>query len=132
MRVENLIFQNSHNNFSSEFPPTLVAEITQKGSKLYDKTSEEIVELVIKDLLRLGIVKSREQIAKTDMKLIEYTWPIPVVGSADLKEQICEILRKHRVYLLGRSGKWDYLNMDGVILNVEKFITENAYLLNRV
>jgi protoporphyrinogen oxidase len=115
-------------NFSHEFLPVLVAEITQK-EYIINKSDREIVFLVIRDLIRKGIIKSEDEIQKTEIKLKEYTYPIPTVGMEEVKDNIRNILKKHSMYLLGRSGNWDYINMDGVILNIKKFIEQNSSLL---
>jgi len=111
-------------NFSSEYLPVLVAEVTQKNN-LRNKTQEEIKNLVIKDLIRVGILDSVEQIARTDIKLVDYTYPIPTVGLEQIKKNISDALKTNNIFLFGRNGNWDYINMDGVILNAQKFITEN-------
>lgn len=108
-------------NFSNEFLPALVAEVTEKGDIL-NMSNEEIEEIVIKDLLRLGIIESEDDIAVKDLKRIEYTYPIPTVGLVDIKNKIRTILQTHNLFLLGRSGNWDYLNMDGVFLKVKEFV----------
>ena len=114
-------------NFSAKLPAVIVAEITRKGDIL-NKTEEEIKNLVVKDLIRKGIVSSPDQIAKTDVKLLKYTYPIPTVGLENIKENIRNTLEKHNIFLLGRNGNWDYINMDGVILNAWKFIDEAPFL----
>jgi protoporphyrinogen oxidase len=114
-------------NFSHEFFPVLVAEITQKDYII--NNIEEIVPLVIRDLIRKEIIKSENEIEKTEIKLKEYTYPIPTVGMEETRENIRNILKQHNMYLLGRSGNWDYINMDGVILNIQKFFKENSLLL---
>ena len=117
-------------NFSSEFLPVLVAEITQKGVIL-NKNEEEIRESVVKDLIRLGIIGSRGQIAEVDIKLLNYTYPIPTLGLDDFKDKLANALGEHNIFLLGRNGNWDYINMDGVILNVQKFVTERLFSSRR-
>lgn len=110
-------------NFSSEFLPMVVAEVTQKGD-IINKSEQEIKDLVIKDFIRLGIIGSIDQIAEIDIKLVEYTYPIPTVGLRNVKEKIKAIFEKNNLFLLGRSGNWDYINMDGVIMNVSGFVSE--------
>lgn len=114
-------------NFSSGLLPTLVAEVTQKGDIL-SKSKEEIEKIIIKDLIRLGILTSQEDIAQTDTKLLEYTYPIPTLGLENVKNRISTILERHNLFLLGRNGNWDYINMDGVILKVKEFIAK--FLIN--
>ncbi len=110
-------------NFSSEFSPVLVAEITQKGDVI-NMSEREIVNLVVKDLIRKGVVDDATHIAETDIKLLSYTYPIPTLGLEEVKQKISKVLEENNMFLLGRNGNWDYINMDGVILNAQKLITE--------
>jgi protoporphyrinogen oxidase len=112
-------------NFSMEFPPVLVAEITQKGA-VARMTGPEIERLVIKDIIRLKIVDSEDHIARTDVKLIQYTYPIPTVNLEAEKKKIHSVLEGEDLFLLGRSGNWEYLNMDSVILKVRDFLKNDA------
>lgn len=108
------------NNFSPDFPPALVAEITAKHG-LVDKPHAEIVESVIRDLICLGIIDKEQQIAQTDVKLIDCTYPIPTVGLKSVKEKIKSKLEENNIFLAGRSGAWEYLNIDGVLQQVREF-----------
>jgi len=107
-------------NFNKEFMPVLVAEITQKAAALR-MTAPELKRLVIKDLLRLNIISSEDQIARTDIKLIQYTYPILTVNLEAEKRRIRRALEKENLFLLGRSGNWEYLNMNHVIMSVKNF-----------
>lgn len=115
-------------NFGLGFPPALVAEITQKGPVVHT-TEEEMRERVIQDLREKDIIASANEIARTDIKLLEHTYPIPTVGVQEAKEHVHNALGEQKLYLLGRSGNWDYINMDGVILNVKKFFSETLLSL---
>ena len=114
-------------NLSRELPHALVAEITQKGVVL-GKSRDEVKNLVIEDLLRLGIIGSRSHIAESEVKLLEYTYPIPTVGLEETKEYIRGKLGHQGIFLLGRNGNWDYINMDKVIKDVEEFFEEKFRL----
>lgn len=116
-------------NFSPEFLPTIVAEVTQKGHIL-DKTGEEITNIVVKELIGIGIIRSIDDVAQTDIKLVNYTYPIPTIGLEKVKNKISSIFKKHNLFLLGRNGNWDYVNMDGVILKVKEFV--NNFFLTLV
>lgn len=110
-------------NFSPELSPAIVAEITRKDY-VCNKTEKEIEDLVIKDLIRLRIIGSVDLIAETDIRLLKHTYPIPTVGLEETKELIRKKLEAHSIFLLGRNGNWDYINMDGVILKVQEFLTD--------
>jgi len=114
-------------NFSPALAPAAVAEITQKGSVL-KMAPGEIKDLSVNWLLRLGIV-GRKQIAQTDIKLLPYTYPIPTIGLEKIKKRITGKLAQKNLFLLGRNGNWDYINMDGVIANVNKFCEDKAALI---
>jgi protoporphyrinogen oxidase len=111
-------------NFSGILKPTLVVEVTEKGA-VSGKDTEEIKRLVIDELLVSGLIGSSSEIAQSDIKRLEYTYPIPTVGLENIKAKIFTELKKHNLFLLGRSGNWDYINMDGVVLKVKEFINEN-------
>jgi len=117
---------NLAHNFSKEFPPALVAEITQKGAALC-MTAQELERLVIKDLLRLNIISSKEHIARTDIKLVQYTYPILTVNLEAERRRIRHALKKENLFLLGRSGSWEYLNMDMVLMRVREFYENHQF-----
>jgi protoporphyrinogen oxidase len=107
-------------NFSSGFADTLVAEITNKGA-VTQMSQEDIVDCVVRDLLQMRIIDSRKSIEMTDIRLLEHTYPIPTVGATTLRKHISGKLFQQNLFLLGRSGNWDYINMDGVIQKVNEF-----------
>ena len=114
-------------NFSNKFLPALVAEITEKNNVL-DKTDDEIKNAVVQDLFRGGILESLSEIVELDIKRLKYTYAIPTIGLKDIKRTIKDLLEKHNLFLLGRNGNWDYLNMDGVFLSVKEFISSKFIL----
>jgi UDP-galactopyranose mutase len=58
----------------------------------------------------------------TDVKYVPYTYPILTPHLDSTKEMIRQKLLENNLYLLGRNGNWDYLNMDGIIKKVEDFV----------
>ena len=108
-------------NFSPCFPPAVVAEVTDKNGKK-GLSSENLCERVVEDLIRIGILRHRDDVALTDMKRVGYTYPIPTVDAGPVKDMITRRLERLGLYLVGRSGHWDYLNMDGVLSSVSEFM----------
>lgn len=94
---------------------SLVAEITtRKGHALYNVSDSALIQMVIKDLCKIGIIEKNE-IVTTDIKNIEYAYVLH-----DLKhKKNMEILKKFfasiGIELLGRFGEFEYINMDEVI-----------------
>lgn len=109
--------------FSKKFPTSLIAEITKKDI-INNMSQTEIVDRVVDDLVGLKILDSKNQIAVTDIKLVEHTYPIPTIGLSESKLDIHEEAKKLRLHLLGRNGNWDYINMDGVLKAVETLTEE--------
>lgn len=111
------------NNFSMDFPPALVAEVTLKDHAAAMSDAGRI-DAVVRDLIRKGIIDSEAAIAEMDIKSMPYTYPIPTVGLNKLKHDMKGILERHSLYLLGRNGNWDYINMDGVVDSVQTLLPE--------
>jgi protoporphyrinogen oxidase len=111
------------NNFSFMFAPCLVAEVTYKG-EVKKSDLELLKSRVIKDLLRDEIISCEEDISIVEPYCYQYTYPIPTIGTEDLKNEIKKEFKNRNLFLLGRNGAWDYINMDGVIAKVEKFVQE--------
>jgi len=111
------------NNFSMDFPPALVAEITHKDH-IAGMSDAGRIDAVVSDLIRKGIIDSEDAIAETDIKSMQHTYPIPTVGLNDIKYYIKGILERQNLFLLGRNGNWDYINMDGVVNNAQTLLKE--------
>jgi len=114
------------NNFSSAFPPSLVVEITFKG-RASRMPAEQLIPCLINDLKRCRIIRSARDVAIVNKVLYHYTYPIPTINSERVKRAIRRELKRHKIYLLGRSGAWEYINMDGVVERVGKFLEENRF-----
>ena len=108
-------------NFSPRFPAALVAEVTDKNGR-DGLVPETLGERVVADLTRLGILRHREDVALTDIKRVGYTYPIPTVDAGPVKDMITRRLEPLGLYLVGRNGHWDYLNMDGILNSVSAFM----------
>jgi protoporphyrinogen oxidase len=108
-------------NFSPCFPPALVAEITDKNGR-DGLPPETLRERVVEDLIRLGILRDRGDVVLTDIKRVPYTYPIPTVDAGPVKDIITRRLERQGLYLVGRNGHWDYLNMDGILSSVSAFM----------
>jgi protoporphyrinogen oxidase len=101
------------------FPPTASAEITQKSGA---KDPPSLAEPVLRDLLGAGIVAREEDVEFIDCRLERFTYPIQTVGLEKDREELERRLRPRGIHLLGRSGRWDYLNTDGVFEGAEAFV----------
>lgn len=108
------------NNFDSSMAPSLVAEITVKTNAV--SGDDNARRRVVNDLVNAGVIGSPTDVALHKTFSVKYTYPIPTVGLPQVKERIASRLRKEEIHLFGRSGAWEYINMDGVVTAVECFI----------
>lgn len=105
--------------------PVLVAEVTRKGD-VRDRSLTDIRDMVVRDLIRQGIVASADHIQQTDTRLSRYTYPIPTVGLRAVRNRIADVLAREELFLLGRAGNWEYLNIDDVLVKTRAFFRQRV------
>lgn len=113
------------NNFSSGRLPTLVAEVTRKGPET-GLSPEALTRRVLRDLRETGILPGDESVAMVESWLERYTYPIQTVGLAEARDFVERRLAERRLFLLGRMGRWEYINTDGVFLRVDDFLARRG------
>lgn len=95
---------------------TYMAEITYRKNDLNDKASDaELVEKVIDGLKIIGFIDSKEDVNFTDLKRFEYAYVIYDLKHRKNMDLIKAYFEKQGVFLNGRFGSFEYLNMDAVI-----------------
>ena len=109
------------NNLIGVSDPIIVAEITEKDGASHGIQSD-IENRVVDDLVSCGVINSVSEVNCSDVRRIEYTYPIPTVGLLDVKTHIKKTLASQGIFLFGRNGNWEYLNMDDIILSSREFI----------
>lgn len=109
------------NNFDSDMPVSLVAEVTPKNG-IDDIHPVDLQKQVINDLIKCEMINDPDDIKTFDSAKATHTYPIPTVGLDKVKLHLKTTLPKHNLHLLGRNGGWDYINMDGVVVEVNKFM----------
>jgi len=108
-------------NFTPKRPAAAVAEITCKGEAAALRP-EEVASRVVGDMQASGMLRREDDAALARAHLERYTYPIQSVGMRAARDEVEEALRLRGIHLLGRSGRWDYLNMDGIFMAVEEFV----------
>lgn len=116
-------------NFSSARPPTIVAEITRKGGS--SARSEDLIRQVEEDLIGAGIIGAENDVGFTHAWLERYTYPIQTLELGTAREAVERRLQDRRLFLLGRMGRWEYINTDGVFLGVDEFLKTRGEALAR-
>jgi protoporphyrinogen oxidase len=98
----------------------LVAEITWR-KEIARMPPHELERRVVEDLIQAGILSKRSDVEKVSGKLVPFTYPIPTLGLSKALRELDTAFAKERISLLGRNGRWEYLNMDQVIEQVWDF-----------
>ncbi len=104
-------------NWSSEMAPAgktlLVTEhFCFRGDAIWSASDEDLAEITINNLLRLGFIKRHEVIDKVVLR-IPRAYPLFEVGYAAQQEKIGNYLARYsNLRLIGRGGMFRYYNMD--------------------
>jgi len=84
----------------------------------------DIVEKVIRDLMKAKIIKSQDKVKLISTKDIKYAYVIYDHNRIDNLKIINKFLRRNNIYTAGRYGRWEYLWMDEAILSGKKITEE--------
>lgn len=107
---------------------TYMSEITYRKNDLNDKaTDEELISKVIEGLETIGFIDSKEDVNFTDIRRFEYAYVIYDLKHRENMDKIKDYFAKQGIYLNGRFGSFEYLNMDAII-NQSKQLAESITL----
>lgn len=106
-------------NFSRAAGCSIVAEITRRGESTAADAAM-LRERTIADLLACGIIRGRDGIELTETRLVRHTYPIPTHGLSAWRDMITQRLAAQHLHLLGRNGRWEYLNIDETIQQADQ------------
>ena len=113
-RISKLDFMGEH--YHKYGTATYMAEITYRKNDLNDKASdEELTQKVIEGLETIGFIDSKDDVNFTDLKRFEYAYVIYDLKHRQNMDAIKEYFAKQGIYLNGRFGSFEYLNMDAII-----------------
>lgn len=98
----------------------LVAEITLKGP-LRKASVRALERRTVADLAKVGILGRKADVSSVESRVVDHTYPIPTVDLPPAKSRVERFLAKRGILLVGRSGRWDYLNMDHIVETVWDF-----------
>lgn len=113
-RISKLDFMG--NGYHIDDTTTYMAEITYRKNDLNDKASDaELIEKVIEGLKIIGFIDSKDDINFTDLKRFEYAYVIYDLKHRKNMDSIKAYFEKQGIFLNGRFGSFEYLNMDAVI-----------------
>ncbi len=94
---------------------SLIAEITTNpGDGIHETSDAALMERVVDDLHRIGIL-DRADVIETDAMSVTYGYPVYDLAYAENRKIVHEYFDSLGIPLLGRFAQWDYINMDEVI-----------------
>ncbi len=117
-----LIFGRMHEpgNWSRDSVPegktSLVLELfCSRGDAIWEQNDSSLTQRTISDLVGLGLIAA-ESVCKTHLVRVENAYPIYHVNyQEDRKAFIQASATMPNLHLLGRTGNFDYINMDATI-----------------
>lgn len=109
-------------NFASDLVPegksSISAEIAYSDKRPIDRHS--IVDRVVNDLIRAGIIDREHRIEFTDVQDIRYGYVIFDHHRSETVAQLKDFYQRHHIIPAGRYGSWEYQWMDDAILDGKK------------
>ena len=96
---------------------TVMAEVTYRQNDLVDRmTDEKLLDRVIGDFVRVGFADHRRDCLAAELRRFKYAYVIYDLDhrrNVDIIREYCE--KKIGLWLLGRFGEFEYINMDAAI-----------------
>ena len=129
---DQLIFGRTHEpkNWSPEMIPSneytsLAVEIfSSRGEEIWSMPDEAILEKAVSQMSEIGWIDRRD-VYKWWVLRVPYAYPVYRVGYEARLQQVKDYLaRWSGLYLVGRTGSFKYMNSDGVIEDVFRFMKE--------
>jgi len=105
---------NSSDYLRSKDKHAIMAEISISEEKEID--AKNISKNVIDLLIKLNIIKSREEVAWTSHQNIKYGYPVYTNDRLEIVGKIRSWLKDRDIYTIGRFGEWEYINSDKCIM----------------
>ena len=130
-RISKLDFMGKY--YHKENSTTYMAEITYRKNDLNDKSNnKQIIEKIMDGLKTIGFINSEDDINFYEIKRFEYAYVIYDLNHRKNMDLIKEYFKKQEIYLNGRFGSFEYLNMDAIIRqpkNLLETINKNLKIL---
>jgi len=94
---------------------SIVAEVSYLDQPAMDDPA--LLQRVWADLLQMEVVRPDDELTAGQVFTLPYAYPKPNVGWLDQVRLVRAYLEEQDIYLLGRFGEWEYLNIHD---NVER------------
>jgi protoporphyrinogen oxidase len=74
--------------------------------------TRELVNRVVAGLLRMGVVRSADDICRKEVFQIPFGYPVQTHSRSNIVARARRWLGEHNIYTVGRFGEWAYINSD--------------------
>ena len=110
---------NAVHNLTERMSPSghglYIVEIAHSPCRPLPRTS--IKERVLADLLRLGWLRSENDVTFVRERHLPCAYAVPLIGSSQRAASVRTSLEALEVHSIGRYGEWKYSNMEDAILD---------------
>jgi protoporphyrinogen oxidase len=116
-------------NYSSVNAPkggiALITEVSFKNiEEMKSKSDDQIIDKVVSDLESVGIIRSSKDIEVAKVWRWDRAYIIYDINRAEIIDKVRTLLKEEGIFLHGRFGSWEYLNMDAVFKKSVKLAEE--------
>jgi protoporphyrinogen oxidase len=102
--------------YRKEKTVTYMLEVTYRKNDLLDTSSDQqIIENMIEGLIKIDFIERGEDVNFTALERFPFAYVIYDLDHRKNMDQVKDFYAKEGIYLHGRFGEFEYLNMDGVI-----------------
>jgi protoporphyrinogen oxidase len=88
----------------------VTAEVSYSPGK--PPARRELEKQVVEGLGAMGIIKSRDEVHRTQVIDVEYGYPVHTHDREATVREVRDWLAQRRIHILGRFGEWAYINSD--------------------
>jgi len=107
---------------------TYMAEVTYRKNDIFSQMPDsELLKKTLDGLHKIGFMDDETEVLSTQIKRFEYAYVMYDQLHKQHMGQIREFFKTQGVYLSGRFGDFEYLNMDGVIAGSKKLAGGGCY-----
>ena len=107
-----------HNVRGGDTVRQVQAEIFRRNDE--DRNIELLINKGVEDLARI-MAFTNDEIISQSSSFIEYTYPVPLIGTGEIVETLKEELESLDIFSIGVYGNWDYTFSDLTFKNAYEF-----------
>ena len=88
----------------------ILAEVS--GANSPTQCDRELADQIVRNLVDMGLLESREQVLTTQVIRVPRAYPVPTRDRDTIIGELTAWLQDRDIYSVGRFGEWAYINAD--------------------